>query len=308
MPIVLLHVTGILITLVIFQASNSQTWLAAVYSLGFAHYLMSLIYAKRQFAELAHQPNIFVPVFSVVILGTGLYVSNFSLLFYFVLHHAFNEVYILNQTTPIDNEDMRKFRGSAVLLHALLYFFLLRNVVAPDLEALNPAYLAMLQRIRSRGFMDPQLLLAGLAVVYVAFFYFLYRLKSFLNLQTLLANCSFELLGLVAIVVSFYVQFAFLHLVFYHFVFWTFFPTIKMYSQAPGRLLSYIGLTVLCLVLFLLLSPIGMFSLQLSPAIFQKYFILWSYIHITASFVLSNAHPEWIVDLFRPNIMEKAAA
>jgi hypothetical protein len=283
-PIALFHVTSILITLIIFQASDPKTWLALVYSLGFAHYLLSLIYAKRQFTELAQQPNLFVPVFSVVILGAGLYLSNFSLLFYFVLHHSFNEVYVLNHTTPIDNEDVRKFRGSAVLLHALLYFFLLRNAVASDL----------------RWWVNPQLLLAGLAVAYVAFFYYLYRLNPFLDLRTRIENCSFELLGLAAVAVSFYVQFAFLHLVFSHFVFWAVFPASKMYTQDPGKLLSYIGLTTLFLALFLLLSPVGVFSSQLSPGIFQKYFIVWSYIHITASFVLSNAHPPWIVDLFRP--------
>lgn len=155
--------------------------------------------------------------------------------------------------------------------------------------------------------MDPQLLLAGLAVSYVAFFYFLSRLRPFLDFRTLVENCSFEVLGLVAVVVSFYVQFTFLQLVFYHFVFWTLFPAAKMYAQAPSRLLPYTSMTLLSLGLFLLLSPVGVFRSYLSPAIFQKYFIILSYLHITASFALSNAHPQWIVDLFRPRLVGKAA-
>jgi hypothetical protein len=35
-------------------------------------------------------------------------------------------------------------------------------------------------------------------------------------------------------------------------------------------------------------------------SLFSKQFTLWSYIHITLSLALSNAHPKWIVDLFRP--------
>lgn len=307
MPMALLHVISIVMTLVIFQASDLKTWLALVNRLGFAHYLLALVYAKRQFLEVAHQANLFVPLCSVLVLGVGLYVSNVSLLFYFVLHHAFNEIYVLNQTTPVQNEAVRKLRGSAVLLHVLLYLFLLRHVIVPDVGELNPAHLALLQRLGRRGWMNPQLLFAGLAVAYVAFFYYLYRIRSFVDVRIRLDNCAVELFGLVAVVVSFYVQFAFLHLVFYHFAFWALFPAAKMYTQAPRRLLAYIGLTTVSLAGFLLLSPIGMFSSQLHPTTFQKYFVFFSYLHITASFVLSNAHPQWIVDLFRPRLGGEAA-
>src|SRR5262245_25088742 len=126
MPIYLLiRIISIGIVVGLVQLCSIQvSWLSLVYSLGLAHYLPSLVYSKRQFIELTQQPNILVPIFSLVILGTGLYFSRFPLFIYFALHHALNEAYILNSTLSPDDADVRVFRGSAALLHVLLYFFL----------------------------------------------------------------------------------------------------------------------------------------------------------------------------------------
>jgi hypothetical protein len=73
-------------------------------------------------------------------------------------------------------------------------------------------------------------------------------------------------------------------------------------------MLRYAGLTVVCLAGFFLLSPIGLFPTRTGNSVFAQQFILWTYVHITASFFLSNAHPEWIVNLFRPKAAVLAKA
>ncbi len=306
MPVSLLRVASILIVIVIAQATPNKIWLWLVYSWGLAHYLIAIIYSKRQISALAQQPGIFLAPFSMAVLGAALYLGQFSLLYYFALHHVFNEAYILAPTTPADDTNMRALRGSAVLVHVFLYFFLLRD----------SAILGVLDiSLFSTGSFLPQHfvklsvsphsliigLLAGLFLSYAAFFYYLNSLRSSLDRMSLIENSAFEILGLGAVVASlFYVRFDFLHIVLYHFVFWTLFPMLNLRFLGIRPLLTYWGLTAACLAGFFVFSPSGISGFRLTT--FRAQFFLWSYIHITISFVLSNAHPQWIIDLFRPSI------
>src|SRR5437773_2236219 len=102
MPIYfLMRIASILIVLLVATHSPSHiTWLALVYSLGFTHYLLTLIYSQRQFAAFATQPFSVIPLFSIIVFGAGLYFFHFPLPLYFAVHHAFNEAYILRHTLP----------------------------------------------------------------------------------------------------------------------------------------------------------------------------------------------------------------
>jgi hypothetical protein len=131
------------------------------------------------------------------------------------------------------------------------------------------------------------------------FFFYLYRIRRFLNRRTLIENCGGEIAGLFIAVVSLTVTFSYLHVVLYHVISWTFYPIPKLWAQGARQLAIYVGLTTLSIAGFLLVSPLGLFTTRYAVMIFQKQFIMWTYMHITASFVLSNAHPDWIVDLFR---------
>lgn len=304
MPIFLIHIASILVTLVVLQQIPDRgAWLAVFHSLGLAHYLVSLIYARKQVVEFARQPDLFVPLFSILIIGIGVYLSRFPLLIYFAFHHAFNSAYMLNRTLPADNPNVRALRGCVVLLHLFLYFFLLRSGAALEIGRSNPLAFFALQR----SSMPATVLLTGLSICYGGFFYYLYRLRSVLTRQNLLENCGLELLGLGAVAASFYVNFSFMAVVFYHFVFWALFPLLKMSELGTKKLASYIGVSVLSLVGFLALSPIGVLNFMFPPLLFRQQFYLWSYIHITTSFVLSNAHPQWIVQLFRPGLSSGTA-
>src|SRR5262249_29416263 len=122
-----MRIASILIVLLVATHSPSHiAWFALVYSLGFTHYLLTLLYSQRQFAALTTQPFSVLPLFSMLVFGAGLYVFHFPLPLYFAVPHVFNEAYILPHTLPADNEAVRAFRGSAVLLHLFLYVFLLR--------------------------------------------------------------------------------------------------------------------------------------------------------------------------------------
>ena len=100
---------------------------------------------------------------------------------------------------------------------------------------------------------------------------------------------------------------SYLYFVLYHVVFWSLFPLPKISAAGKAHLGWYLGLSAACVAAFVAISPIGpVFTSRYAVSIFQRQFILWTYIHITSSFLLSNAHPEWIVNLFRP--IKSAAA
>lgn len=300
MPIYLLLriLTVLTVVLITVEAPSHRAWLAVIYSIAFGHYLMALIYSRRQIVEALRQPHGLVPMFSAALMGAAVYLSRFSLIFYFGLHHAFNEGFILRGTIPAEDDDVKAFRGSAVVVHLLLYLFILRRQVGVTLGAASPYY----GRTGGRpgAFLAVAVLAALLALSYGFFFYSLYRIRRFLDRKSLMENCGFELAGLVVAAVSLQFYFSYLHFVLYHILFWTLFPLPRMAALGWKQLGTYVGLTAVFFGGFLLLSPIGLFPSRYAASIFARQFVIWTVIHITSSFLLSNAHPEWIVNIFRP--------
>ena len=85
----------------------------------------------------------------------------------------------------------------------------------------------------------------------------------------------------------------------YHFVLWTLLPIPQMKAKGRRALESYALLTAAGLALYygaLITFAPAQFNDALIFVLGQFY--LWSYIHITASFALSAAHPRWIREIF----------
>jgi hypothetical protein len=303
MPIYfILRVASILATLLVVAYSPTQKILLnIVYSLALAHYVLAFVYSRRQITDAFRQPYGLVPLLSIVFLGAGLYAGQFSLLFFFGLHHAFNEAFIMRATLSADDPDVKSLRGSAVLVHFLLYLFILRRQAGFTLGSSNPFYTFVTGYGAVSKYLPFILLVGALVASYGVFFYYLYRLRRLLTARTLIENCGLEILGLVVAAASFTVFFSYLYFVLYHVVFWSLFPLPKISAAGKAQLGWYLGLSAACVAAFVVISPIGpVFTSRYAAYLFQKQFILWTYIHITSSFLLSNAHPEWIVNLFRP--------
>lgn len=262
------------------RTPEPKLWYSIVFSLGFAHYLVALLYSRNQIIGVFRQSQAVVPLLSLALLGTFLYLSKFSLLIYFALHHAFNEAYVLNHTLPKGDPRVKAFRASSVLLHVLLYFTLLRHT--PVLS-----------------FLPDELLFGGLVVSYALFFYRLSVIRDHMNLKMLIENCGLEVAGLGLLAASFFVDIGFLQIVLYHFIFWTLYPVPKLMTAGNATLIRYTATTSVVIVGFLLISPIGVGDYVLANSTFSDQFRLWSFIHITTSFALSASHPSWIVELFR---------
>jgi hypothetical protein len=224
-----------------------------------------------------------------------LYLARFPLFVYFAAHHVCNEVYITSNVSdclPVDRR--RRFRAMAVMLHALLYFTLLRGDVAELL-----ARRGMIASAHELELLTPYLTVL-LLLAYAGYFGALFRLRQELRARALLELSVFEIAGLVLLAISFVTPVRFLDVVCYHFVFWWFYPASKLALKGPGAVLKYAAWMAALVMGTFILSPAVIPDYPLRNSVYMQQFVLWSNIHITSSFFLSNAHPEWIRKWFQP--------
>lgn len=280
----MIRLAAILITSVFVVATNRNetAWLSMVYILGFGHYFMSLLYSKKQVKQVLERPYSRWSLVGLFLLGFFTYRYQFPLVIYFGIHHAFNEVYLLNRTIrPQVQDQIKALRTAGVLLNFLVYLFLLRGY--PELQLMNA-----------------KIILFFVSFSYVFFFYILFKLRTDLKVLELIDNCALEVLSIFFLIGSFFFSIRFTDIVCFHFFFWMLYPVPKLIRTERLALYRYLGLTILTLVPAFLLSPYGLVSYGLQGSFFQNQFILWSFIHITVSFALSDSHPAWITRWFKP--------
>lgn len=276
------RILAILLTVLITTQVGEVMWVSLFYSLAFAHYALALWYSKRKIMNVASQPYSWAPAIGVMAMGLGFYYYYYdSLLLYFGVHHVFNEVYLVKRHLRLP-EDARghRFLLSAVVVNSLIYAVVLRHY-------------------REIAWIDPRLLFVCLALAYGFFFASLYQILPRLNRRSLFDGCVFELMGALLVVVSLFTPISLLQVVLYHFLLWAINPLPGIVKRGKQALLTYVVLSVVLIGGFLSFSTVGMGDDR-----FMKYyswqFIFWSYIHITFSFILSDAQPTWITSWFQP--------
>lgn len=258
--------------------------MAILWSTAFVHYLLALYYSRKRLWHMGYGKPMLLAI-ATMAGGWLLYINEFSLLIYFGVHHVFNEVYLTNRAIPPVNEQLRKgFLVSAIFLNASIYAVVLREY--PEIS-----------------WVDHGLLFGLLITSGSAFLYYVIRLADELESWGCLGLAVVECMGLVLVVISFFVDIRLNYIVLYHFIFWFFYP-ISMFRQRGGSALTgYVAASFGLLVLFIALSPISPVSSLdkgLSEHYFTQQFIFWSYLHITISFIVSDAHPLWIRRTFNP--------
>ncbi len=263
----------------------STHWYALVFSLGFGHYLLALVYSRRQIKQIATTPHALAPLAMIIAMGTFLYLKQFPLYIYFGVHHVFNEVYLRRRSLiPDDAPTANRFTAAAVILHFVAYFLLLRA-----------------RPIADSGYLP--LVLTILVLAAAGYGYGLMRLRSALTRAQVVDLCAFELTVLALVPVAFHYPFTLEQIVCYHFLFWMLYPLHRFRSRGRGAgVAPYVLMTAASVALFLLVSPLGPAAYQIPVRVFMEQFVLWSYVHITISFAVSTSHPDWIVRWFQPRI------
>jgi hypothetical protein len=268
-------------------------WTPLVFALGFCHYLVAMIYSARPLRSLATQGYSYLPF--VLLLGAGwwLYDNRFPLEIYFALHHLFNEAYLKGKLFPDLDESRAPVHNMTLLalLHGSAYILLIRSQSLPIWlnGVLVVLFLVCVAVYLSRVWSARA---AGSAGV-----------TAFLN------RTGLEWLCLVLVPVSFFYQFDFKLIVFYHFVIWGLLPLQHQLTSGRHRAaLVYVGISVAAFLPFYLISPLGPPHWQVPYYLYAEQFLFWSYFHITVSFALSRAHPGWINYWFEPRLRATAPA
>lgn len=281
---------------------DEVAWQSAVTSIGFGHYLLSMWYARGRLSGLGGDWATAVPTLAAVVAGSLVYLAGFPLILYFAAHHVCNETYIVaGASEGLRPSSRRLLRAASIALHGLLYFTLLRSEFGQVL--LRRGVVESLAEIDR----PPLLFFAPLALAYVAYAAVLVRVRRELDRPALLELSIVELAGLALVGVSLVTPIRFLDVVCYHFVFWWFFPASRLARCGAGPVVRYAGwMTVLVGATFLL-SPAVLPDYPFRDSIYLRQFLLWSHIHITSSFFLSSANPQWIRRWFTPGPAVQAA-
>jgi hypothetical protein len=275
---------AVALTLCSIYLMDWTAWMAILWSTAFVHYLLALFYSRKRLFNIGYGKPLFMAIITMAG-GWFLYINEFSLLIYFGVHHVFNEVYLTNRLiTSVDTKLRKGLLVSAMLLNACIYAVVLRNY--PEISWINDG------------------LLFGLLVAsVVAFFYYFLLLKAAAGSRDVSGLATLECMGLVLVVISFFVDIRLNYIVLYHFIFWFFYPMSMFRQRGSAGLGGYVAASVGLLVLFVAVSPISPIAdldKGLSEHYFTQQFIFWSYLHITLSFIVSDAHPLWIRRTFNP--------
>ncbi len=246
-------------------------WLPLVFALGLGHYALGYYYSRHRIVALARRPDAVMLAVTTVGLGALLYWSGFSLIILFGLHHALNEGYFRRRSENAEIADT--LSPGRALLHFLSYLVILGGSLPLRGLPVAALYIAL-----------------ALAVLY-----YLYQLWRLPQRGSLWQSHQVELLSLVFVGISLWVNISFLQVVLYHFILWTLLPLPDIFARSKAETARYLALTVSVTGLFLMVSPVGLGGhYQGLVGLFASQFYFWSYLHITTSFVLSDCHPRWI--------------
>ena len=255
------------------------TFLWVTYSVGFAHYLLALRYSGGQLRQVLQFPTRLLSLGGLALLGVALYQIDFPLLLYFGVHHALNEAYGRRSLVGPPSS-LSRLNASAAAFHGLAFLTILRW--APELAPL-----------------DPNWVWAGLAVTTGLLAREVWAVRSRGSRSQILELCAPEATSAALVALSLFVRVTFLQIVLFHFVLWAVLPVDRIRHRRASALAEYVALSAATIGAFLLLSPLGPWHTPSGVTLFNEQFLLWSYLHISLSFALSNAHPRWAIHFFR---------
>jgi hypothetical protein len=256
---------------------GTETFIVIGATLGFAHFLLALIYSRRKI-KLLMTSGKSASYFSItMIAGVLLAVVQFPIVYLTVLHHNFNEVY-MRQALKVGFPQLRSLRLSCLALNMSLFAAILRHSVG-----LNTV--------------DPRFFFAAVALSGLWYVWELVRNRRNMTVKQAIDNSIYEVMSFALLGLSFFYNISLMHVFLYHFTYWALYPIPKMASKGTVSLGSYLALHLLALPVIWLITTGG--SSQFVNDSVLLWFAWGGYIHNATSFALSDEQPGWLVDLFQ---------
>lgn len=266
------------------------SWVWATYSFGFAHYLLALRYSGGPLRQVLDAPTQVLSLIGLLLLGIAFYQTDLPLILYFGAHHALNEAYARRSLVSAP-------RVAAGMAGPPARFDARGAAYAAAFHAL--AYLTVLRWSPELAPVDPHWIWIGLSVTGFLVARVVWQLRRRVAGRQLLDLCAPELTSAALVVLSLFIHVTFLQVVFFHFLLWAVLPIDRIRQRGTAALGEYAALSGATIGVFLVLSPLGPAPLRIGAGRFTELFLLLSYLHITLSFALSDAHPGWAIRFFR---------
>ena len=267
----------ILTVLFIVLASQlgNRTFTLIVLTIGYAHYVLAMIYSRRQLKSIITDARTLV-VFSLTTLGAVVLAAvNFPVAWLSVLHHNFNEVY-MRDAFKMRSQKTKFLRLSCIVMNISIFLAILRT--DPALRSVNP-----------------QLVFAAVAFSTIWYATMLIRSRHDFTVRQMIDSSIYEVGSFAVLAVSLEYRVTLLHLFLYHFVFWGLYPIPNMVKKGAGSVRTYVAWNVLLLPIIWVLCA----NYNISSVSVTKLFGWFGYIHIAMSFGLSREQPTWLIKMFQ---------
>lgn len=279
-----LRVFSTLATLAALLCLNSNSFHFIVAVVGLGHYALSVWYSRNVLQEVRNNRAGFIGFFLALLLFAACLRFEWpGLILLFGIHHLFNEVYLPSAYYPAatSNADAT-LGGLRFIFHSLVYYIVIFSVQAFAVRALAPH-------------------LTVLALCTLVYFWTInHREKNPRIRRDLLLS---ELVILAFVGLTFMHPLGFFGILFFHFVFWIFFPLVRIKKRGAVAVRNYFVQTIvvtaiIACVLYHFDEPYfgRLFFDRNSAAV--KWLRLAGYFHIITSFSLSAMNPRIVRKLF----------
>ncbi len=241
------------------------------YAVLFGHYMVQIIYSKKQRAALKNSPDPKIWFLVLALIAVAQFTPYLPISVFFGFHFIFSEIY----TERFADHDP-----------AIKWFRILTNF---------SIYSLLLHGAPAIGWIPFSFLYLCLMVGCIGLLYLALRARNDSELWFLL---GYELVGAAFAIFLPPNRPQLSDIIFYHLIWWFIFPLRRMRGK---ELFSYLFLTVSITGVFFLFTP----SANVKPiplSVLGYYSIVSGNIHIALSFMLSISNPEWINRIFHPHL------
>lgn len=269
----------------------AAAWMVMI-PLAIAHYILAVPYSKKLIRNKLQRPSTTFKFFALLGVSILLSVPQIPGLIYltFSFHYAFSEVYLMCENIlPSLWKETRALRIASLLFNTTVYFAATRVPMFGSQQLTDTVNYS------------------GCAIFACAIAISLFRLRGVLTRKQIMQVCAFETLGILFAVVGLLQPVPVTGFIFYHVVFWLFYPASKMIQAKQAKPLALFAaaniLLALMVVLLVIISPLKPAATEAATT---EVFRIGALFHIFASFAMTTAQPAWITRFFHPGFQHGA--
>lgn len=282
-----IRILSIVLLFAIFLALPSIQFKTIFISMLFAHYTMSLYYAKNHLVALVE--NIKKNYFAFIIMGGSLVYFLLDLhivaqVIFTILHITISDIYMLNDIVKLKENNLEK----KFLWHSNLSRFLL----------LSSCMLLIFTNYPIVKNIPKELVQVSVFMATVYFLLIMFKFKKSMSKNSFLTYILFEASTLVVTfgLIFFNIQTVIQQLVFYHVLVWLCYPLLMNYQyKKTNEIIKFLIILLVTTIFYLILG---------TPFLGDKVILdlnanlpFWASMHFISTILLSRYNPEIVLSL-----------